>query len=134
VVEPTADENRKTIVAGSIIALAIGINIMVGSAILTAVDETKKVVAMMDLKIRGRIRVLSFEKNESMRVFRQHSFDLIRRTSMMQKHVQKYREMSRHVKKLNKYFAPKKPWIEKGGAITSGTSRIIEAKKHIDGK
>jgi hypothetical protein len=57
VVEPVADKNRNTIVADSLIRLAIGVNKIVGSAILTAVDETKKVVAMMDLKIRGRIRV-----------------------------------------------------------------------------
>ncbi len=57
VVEPVADENRNTIVADSLIALAIGMNNIVGSAILTAVDETKKVVAMIDLKIMGCIRV-----------------------------------------------------------------------------
>jgi hypothetical protein len=57
VVEPVADENRNTIVADSLIALAIGMNNIVGSAILTAVDETKKVVAMIDLKIMGCNRV-----------------------------------------------------------------------------
>jgi hypothetical protein len=82
VVEPVADKNRNTIVADSLITLAIRVNHIVGSAILTAVDETKKVVAMMDLKIRGPIRVQSFQKNESMRVFCQHLFDLVRKKSM----------------------------------------------------
>ena len=53
--EPVADDNWNTMLADSLITLAIGINDVVGSAIWTAVDETKKVVAIMDLKIKGLI-------------------------------------------------------------------------------
>ncbi len=96
--------------ADSLITLAIGINDVVGSAIWTAVDETKKVVAIMDLKIKGLIWDLSLTKRTNKReIFVSTWFDLVpwninadKTRAEIQKNVKEC-EIAQHLL----------PWIEK---------------------